>query len=134
LENVIPKPVFAFYLSSDHSELHLGGTDKDFYIGDIEYHRVYKDTIRGFDYPFYWFIPGGQINVNNEKGLILGVHAAVDIRTAFIRGPREEVNAIYASMGVEHRKIHDFHAFPCDKVPTVSFQWGNKKWVITPEK
>jgi cathepsin D len=126
-EKVISEPIFAFDLSSEGSELHLGGTDKGYYTGDIQYHPV---SLKG---SVYWFDQdNGQINVNEK--MLSGIKVAVDIRTYRIKGPPNEVEAIYAEMEGGYRIINGLYAFLCGKVPHVGFQWDNKEWVISPEK
>ena len=126
-EKVISEPIFAFDLSTDESELHLGGVNKDYYKGDIQYHPV---SLKG---SMYWFNQAnGQINVNEK--MLTGIKAAVDIRTYRIKGPQNEVEAVYKAMKAEYQKMGNLYVFLCDKMPRVGFQWGNREWEISPNK
>ena len=139
-EKAIHKPIFAFYLSKvkGRSRLHLGGTNKDFYTGDIQYYPAiltWNPTfISGFKRHLYWIESGGQINVNEKNGLLMGVKAAVDVRTYLIKGPPTDVKTVYESIGVALDKVNGQYVFPCDEQPSVRFQWGGKEWEISPEK
>jgi hypothetical protein len=90
--------------------------------------------ISGFKRHLYWIELGGQINVNEKNRLLSGVKAAVDVRTHLIKGPPAEVKTVYECIGVELEMIDDQYVFPCDKRPSVRFQWGGKEWEISPEK
>ena len=99
MANSNSKPIFAFYLSEDWGELHLGRINENSYTGDIQYYKTSAPTrapifIRGFDRFLYWFELDGQIKYK-EKALISNVKAAVDVGTYFITGPPEEVKVVY---------------------------------------
>jgi cathepsin D len=53
-------------------------------------------------------------------------------------GPPDEVKKVYAQVEGSKQLTGDltgFYSFPCDKVPKISFKWGNgKAWTISDAK
>jgi cathepsin D len=58
-QGAVPYNEFGFYLSTNNSELYLGGTNPDLYSGDIEYHNLSSSS--GF-----WQIGGAKATVNGK--------------------------------------------------------------------
>ncbi|KAF8346112.1 acid protease [Amanita rubescens] len=116
--NVSPSS-FAFFLSSNNSELHLGGTNKTLYTGSIEYHTIVNTS---------------SINVNSSSAVLSSFDTIIDSGTTIIVGPPDAVNDVYNA--VPDSEVFDesngLYAFPCDAVPEVSFTWDNgSNWVIS---
>ena len=56
-QGTVKEGVFGFRLADNGSELYLGGTNADFYTGELEYHPVDKTT--GF-----WQLENAEARVN----------------------------------------------------------------------
>lgn len=122
---------FGFHLSSGKgSELYLGGTNPELYEGSLEYHKV--DPSDGF-----WKVLDASIYVGGKEAG-KDFSTIIDSGTTLMYGPPDAVKELFSK--VDGAKLYDetegFYSFPCDKVPEVSFSWGQKgkKFVIPSEK
>ena len=122
-------PSFAFYLASTNSEVHLGGTNPAFFTGPIESHPLSANT-------GLWQIGDAHFNVNGNHSVISGFQTIIDSGTTLMFGPPKDVANVYSH--VPGSRLLDeqngFYEFPCENVPTVSFNWGGRDWAITPEE
>ncbi|OCH86504.1 acid protease [Obba rivulosa] len=115
--------VFAMKLAQSGSELYLGGTDASLYTGSIEYH---PSTQR------FW-------QLSNAKALVdmtvanSGFSTIIDSGTTIMYGPPSAVKTFYAK--VPGSAVYDsnagYYSYPCNALPTISFNWGGKNWVIS---
>ncbi|PCH43862.1 acid protease [Wolfiporia cocos MD-104 SS10] len=123
-ERAVKSGVFGMKLASSGSELYLGGTDTSQYTGSIEYHSV---TGSGF-----WQASGAKILLSG-KSVITGFQTVIDSGTTIMYGPPSAVQTFYKS--IPGSKLYDstngYYSFPCKSVPSVSFNWGGKNWVIS---
>ena len=130
--------VFALYLAESGSELHLGGTNPRHYSGPIEYHPVIKTDVNGTSEIAFWNIGKAEVGVNGKSVPLSPFSTIIDSGTSIMYGPADDVKKVYAQ--VEGSKplsgdLEGFYSFPCDKVPKISFKWGNgKAWTIREAK
>lgn len=122
--------VFAFFLASDKSELHLGGTNPQHYSGSIEYHPVIN--LVNQSQPSYWQIDNGEIEVNGYT-VASSFKTIIDSGTTIIFGPSGSVKGLYDKIGGQAMtgQLAGYYEFPCNNVPKVSFKWGGKAWAIS---
>lgn len=90
-QNLLTKNYFSFYLTDQkekvQSQIVFGEPSRDFYIGDINWHKVSEEL--------YWQVTMTDININN-KDLNLcppeGCKLVIDTGTSIITGPEEELS------------------------------------------
>jgi cathepsin D len=137
-QNKVASGVFALYLAESGSELHLGGTNPRHYSGPIEYHPVIKTEVNGTSEIAFWQLGDAEVGVNGKSVPLSPFQTIIDSGTTLMYGPPDEVEKVYAQ--VEGSKaltgdLEGFYSFPCDKVPKISFKWGNgKAWTISDAK
>ncbi|KIK64725.1 hypothetical protein GYMLUDRAFT_399781 [Collybiopsis luxurians FD-317 M1] len=127
-ESAVSSPQFSFYFAANNgagSELYLGGTNTDLYIGDIEYHPVNKT-------PGYWKISNASINVGSNRSVVEGIDTVIDSGTTIIYGPIDVVKAFWDAVpeSTAFDASPGFYTYPCNQTLNVSFNWGGKDWVI----
>ncbi|KAF8626441.1 hypothetical protein AX15_004875 [Amanita polypyramis BW_CC] len=117
---------FAFYLSSNNSELHLGGPNSGLFTGSIEAHGLSVD--RGF-----WQIGNAHINLNGQQAVLNGLETIIDTGTSIIVAPPDEAASFYGQVPGSSLfdKTNGLYEFPCNSVPEVSFGWGGREWIVT---
>ncbi|CCM02235.1 uncharacterized protein FIBRA_04315 [Fibroporia radiculosa] len=121
-QGAVSEGVFGFYLSSGTSELYLGGTDTQYYSGDIEYHDLTSSS--GF-----WQIGTASGTINGETA-VTGIDTVIDSGTTLMYGPTDAVEDFYNQAGAT--SLGDgAYGFPCDSFPTVAFSWGGNTWTIS---
>ncbi|XP_068440114.1 cathepsin D-like isoform X1 [Clinocottus analis] len=130
---LLPQNIFSFYISRDTTaavggELMLGGTDPQYYTGDLHYVNVTRKA--------YWQIKMSGVNVGNQLTLCkAGCQAIVDTGTSLIVGPVEEVRALHKAIGALPLLMGEYW-IDCKKIPslpTVSFNIGGKMFNLTGE-
>ncbi|XP_034449604.1 napsin-A [Hippoglossus hippoglossus] len=130
---LLPQNVFSFYISRDASatvggELILGGTDPQYYTGDLHYVNVTRKA--------YWQIKMDGVEVGTQLTLCkAGCQAIVDTGTSLIVGPREEVRALHRAIGALPLIMGEY-LIDCKKIPSlpvVSFNIGGKMLNLTGE-
>jgi hypothetical protein len=137
-QNQVASGVFALYLAESRSELHLGGTNRRHYSGPIEYHPVIKAEANGTSKMAFWQLGDAEVDVNGKRAPLSPFQTIIDSGTTLMYGPTHDVEKLYAQ--VEGSKpltgeSEGFYSFPCDKVPKISFKWGNgKAWTISEAK
>ncbi|PFH54875.1 hypothetical protein AMATHDRAFT_134385 [Amanita thiersii Skay4041] len=121
----VPSNVFAFFLASKKSELFLGGVNKSLFTGSIEYHKLSSNN--GF-----WQIGNAAISINSKKA-VQNFQTIIDSGTTIMYGPPAAVKKLYEKL--RGAKVFDsengFYSFPCNSIPSVSFNWGGRKWAIS---
>ncbi|KAI0699923.1 acid protease [Cerioporus squamosus] len=117
---------FAFKLAKSGSELFVGGTNSEFYTGDIEFHSVVSET------GGYWAIEGGTVTVDG-KAAASQLTTIIDSGTTLVAIPPNAAAAFYQNIqGAKPLKEEQgFYTFPCDAVPQVALSWGGKTWLIS---
>ena len=133
------EPVFAFAHRSipgigqgGKGELHLGAINTEYTLPDLEYHDCVPDS------PF-WMIDKATITVGNYK--VENIRTIFDTASRLVRGPKEEVSKIYASIEeIWPSKENENGIYDAihrnQEAPEVTFQWGASKtqWKIPREK
>jgi len=122
--------VFAFFLASTGSELHLGGTNSKYYSGSIEYHPVVN--LANQSQPSFWQIDNGEIEVNGQT-VASSFKTIIDSGTTIMFGPPGPVKELYGKIGGQAMtgRMAGFYEFPCNSTPNVSFKWGGNAWAIS---
>lgn len=83
----------------------------------------------------YWQISGASALVNNQT-VIANLETIIDSGTTLMYGPPADVDTFYSAIpGAEIAdEEYGLYTFPCDAVPSVSFNWGGQNWDISAEK
>lgn len=130
---LLPQNVFSFYISRDPQaavggELILGGTDPQYYSGDLHYVNVTRKA--------YWQIEMSRVKVGSQLTLCKdGCQAIVDTGTSLIVGPVAEIRALHKAIGALPLIMGEY-MIDCKKIPTlpvVSFNIGGKMYNLTGE-
>ncbi|XP_030591526.1 napsin-A [Archocentrus centrarchus] len=130
---LLPQNIFSFYISRDPKaevggELTLGGTDPQYYTGDLHYVNVTRKA--------YWQIGMNGVDVGDQLTLCKGgCQAIVDTGTSLIVGPKEEVRALQKAIGAIPLLMGEY-MIDCKKIPSlpvISFEIGGKRLNLTGE-
>ncbi|XP_044186370.1 napsin-A [Thunnus albacares] len=130
---LLPQNIFSFYINRDPTaavggELMLGGTDPQYYTGDLHYVNVTRKA--------YWQIKMNGVEVGNQLTLCkAGCQAIVDTGTSLIVGPVEEVRALQKAIGALPLLMGEY-LIDCKKIPSlpvISFNIGGKMLNLTGE-
>lgn len=130
---LLPQNIFSFYISRDQKaavggELILGGTDPQYYTGDVHYVNVTRKA--------YWQIEMNGVEVGNQLTLCKSAcQAIVDTGTSLIVGPAEEVRALQRAIGALPLLMGEYF-IDCKKIPSlpvISFNIGGKMLNLTGE-
>ncbi|KAF7307817.1 Acid protease [Mycena kentingensis (nom. inval.)] len=124
----LPSNQFSFYLAKNDSELYLGGTNKDRYTGDIEFHDI-AEADSGF-----WDIGDAKIKVDGKSVLSKPFVAIIDSATTIVYGPPDDVETFYKSIpgATLYDSTNGFYSYPCNSTLEVAFSWGTgRDWVVT---
>ncbi|XP_034396070.1 napsin-A isoform X1 [Cyclopterus lumpus] len=130
---LLPQNIFSFYISRDPTaavggELVLGGTNPQYYTGDLHYVNVTRKA--------YWQIKMSGVDVGNHLTLCkAGCQAIVDTGTSLIVGPVEEVRALHKAIGALPLLMGEYW-IDCKRIPSlpaVSFSIGGKMFNLTGE-
>ena len=128
-QGAVSSSIFSFYLSSNISELYLGGTDSRHYTGPIERHTVMSPST-----PTFWQLDDAKISINGKVGVVSGFQTIIDSGTSVMYGPTDAVAQAYSQVPGSQDWKSGFHIFPCNSTPAISFSWGGLDWAINPEK
>uniref|UniRef100_A0A3Q1HML9 Peptidase A1 domain-containing protein n=1 Tax=Anabas testudineus TaxID=64144 RepID=A0A3Q1HML9_ANATE len=130
---LLPQNIFSFYINRNPKatvggELILGGTDPQYYTGDLHYVNVTRKA--------YWQIQMNGVQVGNQLTLCkAGCQAIVDTGTSLIVGPREEVKALQKAIGAISLLVGEY-MIDCKKIPSlpvISFNIGGNMYNLTGE-
>ncbi|XP_054891629.1 napsin-A [Poeciliopsis prolifica] len=130
---LLPQNIFSVYISRNPKaavggELMLGGTDPQYYTGDLHYVNVTRKA--------YWQIDMNRVDVGNQLTLCKdSCQAIVDTGTSLIVGPAAEVRALNKAIGALPLLMGEY-MIDCKKIPTlpvVSFDIGGKVFNLTGE-
>ncbi|XP_028267251.1 napsin-A [Parambassis ranga] len=130
---LLPQNIFSFYISRDPKapvggELVLGGTDPQYYSGDLHYVNVTRKA--------YWQVEMSGVTVGNQLTLCKsGCQAIVDTGTSLIVGPVEEIRALQKAIGALPLLMGEY-LIDCKKIPSlpiISLNIGGKMFNLTGE-
>ena len=126
-QKAVPEGVFGFKLTSNDSELFIGGTNPSKFVGEIEYHPL---TSREF-----WAIGGANVSLDGRI-VASGLDTIIDSGTTLMAAAPSVVNSFYANIeGSAFDAEFGFNTFPCDApTPEVAFNWGGQTWSIDPSQ
>nr|XP_020506959.1 cathepsin D-like [Labrus bergylta] len=128
---LLPQNIFSFYISRDTTsavggEVMLGGTDPQYYTGDLHYVNVTRKA--------YWQIKMNAVEVGNQLTLCkAGCQAIVDTGTSLMVGPVEEIRALNKAIGALPLLMGEY-LIECKRIPTlpvISFNIGGKMFNLT---
>jgi len=132
-QGVVEAPMFSFWLSRDPNadlggELILGGSDPNFYTGEMTYVPVQREG--------YWEIGMDSMATGgNEIGCNGGCTAIVDTGSSLLVGPTEQTDAINKMIGgVELIPGTGQYMIVCSKIdtlPDIDFVIGGKAFTLT---
>jgi hypothetical protein len=133
-EKVLEDNVFGFYLSSDEkptSVLTLGGTNKDYYVGDF----TYVPTQKFLGNAGYWLIHGDDIKIDGTsmgscKGFLSGnkCQMVVDTGTSVLTGPSKKIAPIISKIGNVTADCSNINT-----LPNITFTIAGKDFNLSPE-
>lgn len=130
---LLPQNIFSFYINRDPTaavggELMLGGTDPQFYTGDLHYVNVTRKA--------YWQINMDGVVVGNQLTLCKSsCQAIVDTGTSLIVGPSQEIRALQKAIGALPLFMGEY-IIKCEKIqslPVISFNIGGRMFNLTGE-
>jgi len=126
-QNLIPTAIFSSYLSSNEtnsSVLILGGIDKQYYTGDINY--VVFNILQGL--LGYWLITGTDIKVMGKSlGNCFLCPLIVDTGTSVITGPPGYVEPLLDAIGYVNPDCSNRN-----QLPTISFTLSGIDMTLEP--
>lgn len=134
-QNLLPKPVFSFYLNRDVNgnrggELVLGGIDESHFEGDIEYVPISEEG--------YWQFNMDQMSVKGKgQACQAGCQTIADTGTSLLVAPYEEAQAINSMLGAEQDKSGLYIWPDCsavDQLPEISFKIAGREFSLTPSQ
>lgn len=128
-QGAVSSPIFSFYLSSNVSELYLGGTNSQHYTGPIERHTVVSPSS-----PTFWQLDDAKISVNGKAAVASGFQTIIDSGTSIMYGPSDAVAQVYSQVPGSQDWNNGYYIFPCDSTPAINFSWGGLDWAINAEK
>ncbi|XP_064482365.1 lysosomal aspartic protease-like [Ornithodoros turicata] len=130
-QGLVPQPVFSFFLnrnssSSNGGEITFGGVDRRYFVGEITYVPVTRKA--------YWQFAMDGMSVQNSTVTFCseGCQAIADTGTSLIAGPSLEIMKLQKLIGATPLS-HGSYTVNCediDKLPDVSFDIGNKTFVL----
>ncbi|KAG9340357.1 hypothetical protein JZ751_021470 [Albula glossodonta] len=132
-QKLLPQNIFSFFINRDQKaavggELMLGGTDKQYYDGELHYMNVTRKA--------YWQIGMDQVSVGNQLTLCKeGCQAIVDTGTSLIVGPSQEIRALQKAIGALPLLMGEY-MIDCKKIPSlpvISLTLGGKQFNLTGE-
>ncbi|KAE8282958.1 Cathepsin D [Larimichthys crocea] len=113
---LLPQNIFSFYISRDPKatvggELILGGTDPQYYTGDLHYVNVTRKA--------YWQIKVDGVQVGNQLSLCkTSCQAIVDTGTSLMVGPAAEIRALQKAIGALPLLMGEYF-IDCKKIPSL---------------
>ncbi|KAG8721838.1 hypothetical protein FRC08_009639 [Ceratobasidium sp. 394] len=134
------EPVMSFFLTrfidvdgakaqEPGGEFMMGGTNTNFYTGDIDYVNIPNNQ------ESYWLIPLTGLSVNGANVLSGSVNAAIDTGTTLVGGPPDSVAAIFAQIPNSQPGTGDlqgYYLYPCSTSVTITMTFSSRTWTINP--
>ncbi|XP_006459904.1 hypothetical protein AGABI2DRAFT_149875 [Agaricus bisporus var. bisporus H97] len=118
-------PQFGFKLSTQGSELFLGGVNNNSFTGEFTNIDI---TQQGF-----WQIPLDSVNTGGSSA-VQNVQAAIDTGTTLIVAPQQEAIQLYLAIPGAKDASNvigpGFFTFPCNSDPQISLTFGGKAFAI----
>jgi hypothetical protein len=131
-QNLVPEPVFAFYLQSETGpggELTLGGYNPNRFTGSLFWIPVISQT--------YWEVALGGMQANG-KPVTKVTKAIMDTGTSLLAGPVAEVKAFAASIGAQPNFLNpNAYMIDCAKVPNLpnlDIEFNGQTFSLTPQQ
>lgn len=142
-QNLVPAPVFSFYLNRDQSkspggEIIFGGIDMNYIEGEITYTPV--------THPGYWqfkmdgvSMSGGDSSLAASSVVIAcdgGCQAIADTGTSLIAGPKSDILKLNEHIGALPVPGGEYILPSCDlsKLPELVFKIAGKDFALKPEQ
>jgi len=134
-QGLVSAKLFSFYLNRDPNgatggELLLGGTNPNYYTGDITYVPLANQT--------YWEFKMDDIQVGTKSTGYCpstGCHAIADTGTSLLAGPTDQVKALNLRLGaisiVNGEAVVDCKLIPI--MPNVNIVLAGKAFTLTPK-
>ncbi|KAI9526389.1 hypothetical protein NQZ68_039809 [Dissostichus eleginoides] len=126
---LLPENIFSFYISSSSGwRADSGGTDPQYYTGDLHYVNVTRKA--------YWQIEMSGVGIGEQLTVCKGgCQAIVDTGTSLIVGPKAEVRALQKAIGALPLLMGEYW-IDCKRIPSlpvISFNIGGKMYNLTGE-
>ncbi|KAM9320195.1 gastricsin-like [Gastrophryne carolinensis] len=127
-QNLIPQPLFSFYLSGQSGELILGGVDTNLYSGQIYWTPVTEQI--------YWQVGIEEFSINGQASgwCSQGCQAIVDTGTPLIAVPQNYLGSLFQYIGAQEGQDGAYYV-NCNNVqnlPTISFTISGTTFSLTP--
>ncbi|KAM3934470.1 gastricsin-like [Leptodactylus fuscus] len=127
-QNLIPQPVFSFYLTEQSGEVILGGVDSSLYSGQIVWAPVTQQI--------YWQIAIDAFSVNGQASgwCSQGCQGIVDTGTPLLTIPQQYLGTLLQYIGAQEGQDGDYYV-NCNNVqslPPISFTISGVQFSIPP--
>ncbi|CAH8821307.1 unnamed protein product [Trichobilharzia szidati] len=130
-QNLLDSPVFSFYLNRNASaslggELMIGGIDKKYYTGEINYVDLKEKS--------YWLFQMDKLILSDTAVCLDGCLAIADTGTSMIAGPTEEITEINKKIGGTYLP-GGIYSIPCDRInnlPKIDFLINGRNMTLDP--
>ena len=130
-QNLIPAPIFSFYLNRDEEaeiggEIIFGGSDPDHYVGNFTYVPLTRSG--------YWQFRMDKVSVSGMSYSFCsgGCEAIADTGTSLLTGPKDEVDKL--NKFIEAKPMMTGYVVNCSKIdslPEVTFTIGGSNYKLT---
>ncbi|XP_018432316.1 PREDICTED: gastricsin-like [Nanorana parkeri] len=127
-QNLIPQPVFSFYLTSQSGEVIFGGVDSSLYSGQIYWTPVTEQI--------YWQIAIDEFSVNGQPSgwCSQGCQGIVDTGTPLLTIPKQYLVNLLEELGAQQGQNGEYYV-NCNNVqnlPSISFTISGSQFSIPP--
>ncbi|XP_073472023.1 gastricsin-like [Aquarana catesbeiana] len=127
-QNLIPQPVFSFYLTGQSGEVIFGGVDSSLYSGQIYWTPVTEQI--------YWQIAINEFSVNGQPTgwCSQGCQGIVDTGTPLLTIPQQYLDTLLQSLGAQQGQNGEYYV-NCNSVqnlPPISFTISGNQFSIPP--
>lgn len=127
-QNLIPQPLFSFYLSGQSGELILGGVDTSLYSGQIYWTPVTEQI--------YWQVGIDEFSINGQASgwCSQGCQAIVDTGTPLIAVPQQYLATLFQDIGAQEGQDGQYYV-NCNNVqnlPTITFTISGYTFSLNP--
>nr|DBA33879.1 TPA: hypothetical protein GDO54_001500 [Pyxicephalus adspersus] len=127
-QNLIPQPVFSFYLTGQSGEVMLGGVDNSLYSGQIFWTPVTEQI--------YWQIAIDEFSVNGQPSgwCSQGCQGIVDTGTPLLTIPQQYLDNLLQYLSAQEGQNGEYYV-DCNNVqnlPSISFTISGNQFSIPP--